>query len=146
MRGIIFCHILPMSAAWHVLWWGASFSCHIWLKFAVWHVLRRGANLLFRKNLGGTICLICNTHHSSFIFWMPIAWVSQPTPPTRPLFLRGLISRELPTKFSSSTTSLIKWLGASKPIPYPPLGPSTRDLYAPNIFKSLHQKPSYGLG
>ncbi len=65
---------------------------------------------------------------------MPIAWASQPTLPTRPPYPRGLISRELPTKSSSSTTSWIVWLEASKPIPYPLSGPSTQDLHAPNTF------------
>ncbi len=68
------------------------------------------------------------------ILWIPLAWASQPTLPTRPPFRRGPISRELPTKFFSSTTSWSIWLEASKPIPSPLSGPSTRDLYAPNTF------------
>ncbi len=63
---------------------------------------------------------------------MPIAWASQPTLPTWPPYPRGQISRELPTKFFSSTTSWSVWLEASKQIPSPLSGPSTQDLYAPN--------------
>ncbi len=65
---------------------------------------------------------------------MPIAWASHPTLLTRPPFPRGQISRDLPTKSSSSTTSWIVWLEAWKPIPYLLLGPSTLDLNAPNTF------------
>ncbi len=72
------------------------------------------------------------SHHS--MLWMPIAWATQPTLPTRPPFPRGPISRELPTKFFSSTTSWSIWLEASKSIPSLLLGSSTRDLYAPNTF------------
>ncbi len=68
---------------------------------------------------------------------MPIAWASPMTLPTQPLFPRGLISQELPTKFSSSTTSWIIWLGASKPILYLPSGPSTQYLYVPKSFMPL---------
>ncbi len=78
---------------------------------------------------------LIDMHLSLVIFqflWMPIAWASQPTLPTWPLFPRGPISRELPTKFFSSTTYWSVWLEASKPIPSPLLGPSTRVLYAPN--------------
>ncbi len=67
-------------------------------------------------------------------FWMPLAWVSQPTLPTWPLSPRGPISRELLTKFSSSTTSWLVSLGASKPIPYPPSRLSIWDIYVPNSF------------
>ncbi len=82
-------------------------------------------------------CLISITHHSTFTLWIPLAWASQPIPPTRLLFPRGPISWELPTKFSSLTISWINWLGASKPIPFPPSGPWTRDPYAPNTFMPL---------
>ncbi len=72
-----------------------------------------------------------------FTFWMPIAWASQPTPPTWPLFPRGPTSRELQTKFSSLTISWIVWLGASKPIPYLSSRLSIRDLYVLNSFMPL---------
>ncbi len=131
------CHIWQMPVAWQVLQWGASFSGHIWLKSTAWLVLQGGANFLFMPNGGNTSCSIFDTYHSSFTFWMPIAWASQPTPPSWPLFPRGPISRELPTKFSSLTISWIFWLGASKPIPYLLLGLSIRDLYVPNSFMPL---------
>ncbi len=92
------------------------FVCRIWPTPAAWYAI-----------------LIS---HRSF-FWMPLAWASQPTLPTQPLFPRGSISWELLTKFSSLTTSWIVWLKASKPMPYLPLGPSAWDLYVPNSFMPL---------
>ncbi len=140
-----------------VLWQGASFFCHIWPMSAVWQVLlmtNHGhhspatfgqsplCDTLSNEGHFSFLCQICPTSaaqyatlisHCSF-FWMPIAWVSQPTLPKRPLSPRGQIFWELPTKFWSSTTSWIIWLGASKPIPYPPSGLSIWDLYVPNSF------------
>ncbi len=54
------------------------------------------------------------------------------------IYMASFLKRPvITTKFSSSTISWIVWLGASKPILYPPLGPSTWDLYAPNTFMLL---------
>ncbi len=83
------------------LWWPIMgiISGHIWSKSPVGHVLRRGAFFLFMPNLANTSCSTLISHCS--FFWMPVALASQPTLPTWPLFPRGPISRELPTKFSS---------------------------------------------
>ncbi len=151
MRGTIWT-TFGQSLQWDkVLQRGASFFCHIWPMSAAWQVLlmtnhghhslaTSGQNLLCdtSSNEGHFLCQIWPTpaaryatliSHCSF-FLMSIARASQPTLPTRPLIPRGLTSWELPTKFSSLTTSWIVWLGA--PIPYQPLGLSTRDLYVPN--------------
>ncbi len=70
-------------------WWPimASFSGYIWLKSPAWHVLQQGAFFPFLRKIWQTPVARYATlisHHS--FFWMPIAWASQPTLPTRPLF------------------------------------------------------------